>query len=109
MTAESDGRAAAAGVATGNYLPELESLRGIAILLVFWFHVEGVLFLPRPRPLEVVLPWQAFVRAGHTGVSLFFVLSAFLLSLPFWREPRGGPYLSIARYGSRVWHATARM
>ncbi len=101
MAAEPSGRAADAGVAAGHYLPELESLRGIAILLVFWFHVEGTLFLPYKRPLQVALPWQAFVRAGHTGVSLFFVLSAFLLSLPFWREPTGGPTLSIARYGSR--------
>jgi len=101
MAAEPSGRAADAGVAAGSYLPELESLRGIAILLVFWFHVEGILFLPYRRPQVVDLPWQALIRAGHTGVSLFFVLSAFLLSLPFWREPSGGPYLSIARYGRR--------
>ena len=49
----------------------------------------------------MALPWQALVRAGHTGVSLFFVLSAFLLSLPFWREPAGGPYLSLRRYAER--------
>ena len=93
--------AADAGVAAGNYLPELESLRGVAILLVFWFHVEGILYMPYARPGAVGVPYQALVRAGHTGVSLFFVLSAFLLSLPFWREPRGGPYQSIARYASR--------
>lgn len=101
MPADATGHAADAGVAAGSYLPELESLRGLAILLVFWFHVEGILFLPYRRPAEVVLPWQALLRAGHTGVSLFFVLSAFLLSLPFWREPAGGPYQSLARYASR--------
>ena len=101
MPVDRTDHAAAAGVAAGNYLPELESLRGLAILLVFWFHVEGILFMPYARPNAVGVPYQALVRAGHTGVSLFFVLSAFLLSLPFWREPRGGPYQSIARYASR--------
>jgi peptidoglycan/LPS O-acetylase OafA/YrhL len=55
MAAEPSGRAADAGVAAGSYLPELESLRGIAILLVFWFHVEGILFLPYRRPQVVDL------------------------------------------------------
>ena len=44
-TARTD-HAADAGVAAGNYLPELESLRGLASLLVFWFHVGGSLFMP---------------------------------------------------------------
>ena len=101
MPVDRTDHAAAAGVAAGNYLPELESLRGVAILLVFWFHVEGILCIPFERPQQVEVPWQALIRAGHTGVSLFFVLSAFLLSLPFWREPAGGPHLSIARYASR--------
>ena len=100
--AGADGRAAAAGIRRGaSYIPELESLRGLAILLVVWFHFEGILYLPLARPQSVLWPPQAFVRAGHTGVSLFFVLSAFLLSLPFLSEPRGGPYLSIGHYFRR--------
>jgi peptidoglycan/LPS O-acetylase OafA/YrhL len=93
-------RAAAAGVATGAYIPELESLRGLAILLVFWFHIEGILFLPYARPATTGFPLQSLVRAGHTGVSLFFVLSAFLLSLPFLRA-RGRAPVSLRRYASR--------
>jgi peptidoglycan/LPS O-acetylase OafA/YrhL len=37
-----------------------------------------------------VSPALAFITAGHTGVTLFFVLSAFLLSRPFLAEASGG-------------------
>lgn len=100
MPTDAEVRAAAAGVSPGHYLSGLESLRGLAILLVFWFHVEGVVYIPYGRP-NTALPFQSLVRAGHTGVSLFFVLSAFLLSLPFLRESRGGPHLSLSRYAVR--------
>ncbi len=60
-------------------MPELDSLRGIAILLVVFFHgfnVEGALThltgLPR---LFAVLTY-----GGWTGVYLFFVLSGFLIT-----------------------------
>ncbi len=89
MPTDAEVRAAAAGVSPGHYLSGLESLRGLAILLVFWFHVEGVVYIPYGRP-NTALPFQSLVRAGHTGVSLFFVLSAFLLSLPILPESRGG-------------------
>ena len=77
------------GIRRSTYLPELESLRGIAILLVYFFHTDGLLhFLVPDRPLPS-LP-LAFVRAGNTGVDLFFVLSGFLLTRPFVAEARGG-------------------
>ena len=83
------------GIRSGTYVPELESLRGIAILLVFAFHADALLGMPfRNRAgtwpaLPVALIW-----CGHTGVSLFFVLSAFLLSLPFLVEASGGRRVS---------------
>ena len=49
-------------------------------------------------PATYVGPFLAFVRAGHAGVDLFFVLSAFLLSLPFLAEIRGGPVVSRRNY-----------
>jgi peptidoglycan/LPS O-acetylase OafA/YrhL len=72
------------------YLPELEALRGLAIILVFAHHATAMIephqFLGDVR---VSLPW-AFINVGSTGVSLFFVLSGFLLSLPFLAEAAGG-------------------
>lgn len=76
-----------AGIRSASgYLPELESLRGIAILLVFLFHASGVVV----RPGIDSNPLMGFVRAGHSGVTLFFVLSAFLLSRPFLAAARDG-------------------
>jgi peptidoglycan/LPS O-acetylase OafA/YrhL len=86
---------------TSLYLPELEALRGWAILLVATFHLDGfVAPLAKQQPGDPSLA-LAFVRAGHTGVSLFFILSAFLLALPFLDEAAGGAAVSRRRYAAR--------
>jgi peptidoglycan/LPS O-acetylase OafA/YrhL len=81
-----------AGIRRGStYLPELESLRGLAIALVFVFHADGSLLFPVRNRVGLQSPLPLlYVWAGHTGVTLFFVLSAFLLSLPFLDEAYGG-------------------
>ena len=85
---------------SSTFIPELESVRGIAVLLVFTFHVDG--FVRFPFVVKATTPlWLAFVRAGHTGVDLFFVLSAFLLSLPFLEDAAGGRRVSLRNYFTR--------
>lgn len=69
---------------------ELESLRGVAIALVVLFHARGVIGLHPPAVGEQVDPLAAFVACGHTGVTLFFVLSGYLLTPPFIAEALGG-------------------
>lgn len=83
---------------SARYLPELESLRGVAILLVYAFHTNAYVQVFQPRETSL---WYAFVLAGHTGVDLFFVLSAFLLSLPFLREAAGGRRVDRRRFFAR--------
>lgn len=60
-------------------MPELDSLRGVAILLVLFFHGFGFQFgaakLPRLAHLFVVA-----TMPGWVGVNLFFVLSGFLIT-----------------------------
>jgi len=86
--------------ASDSYSPELESLRGWAILLVFLFHADAAI-MGDGRIGTTVSPVQAFVTAGHTGVTLFFVLSAFLLSRPFLEQGRGGRRVRLADFFRR--------
>jgi peptidoglycan/LPS O-acetylase OafA/YrhL len=83
-------------------MPELEGLRGVAIGLVFAFHMDSVVMLGQRHLVgRFVPPGAAFVHAGHTGVSLFFVISGFLLSYPFLREAAGGKRVTRRHYYTR--------
>lgn len=87
------------GLRGGGYLPELECLRGLAVLLVFLFHAWGVTTGGGPGSSGGVI--AALLSVGNTGVTLFFVLSGFLLSRPWLRairEPER-PAPDIAAYG----------
>ena len=78
-------------------LSECESLRGIAITLVFFYHFLGSLrgYAPNPHAHFAT----ALLFGGSTGVDLFFVLSGFLLSLPFFR---GSPLALGQFFGNRA-------
>jgi len=83
-----------------HYLPQLESLRGWAIILVIGFHYFGILFGDRgDSGLGADAPvWLKVIAGGNTGVTLFFVLSAFLLSVPFLDALRQGRTIDIRRF-----------
>lgn len=84
-----------------GYIPQLESLRGWAILLVIIFHYYGVLIGDGVFPAQENTSLGVLIsRAGNTGVTLFFVLSGFLLTLPFVRAIRDGEHISIRRFYS---------
>ena len=85
----------------GGKLPEVESLRGLAILLVVLFHLHAMVGRHSfATPADTSLA-GAFVLAGHTGVSLFFVLSGFLLAGPFLAEAAGGARVARRAYAAR--------
>jgi len=71
--------------ASGTLLEEkrlgvLDGLRGIAVLLVLWYHIWEISWLPAP------VTWLQFVpETGFIGVHLFFFLSGFVISYPFVR------------------------
>ena len=60
-------------------MPELDTIRGVAILAVFFFHGLNL-----ARDLSPYPPWQrhflTLMAAGKFGVNLFFVLSGFLIT-----------------------------
>ncbi len=63
----------------------LDGLRGIAVLLVLWYHVWEISFLPAP------VDWLEFVpETGFVGVHLFFFLSGFVIAYPFVRAASTG-------------------
>lgn len=82
-----------------------DGLRAIACFLVVWHHLSQRLN-PDQSPFILQKIHFAGMR-GEVGVSLFFVLSGCLLSLPFWNAYlRAQPMPSLRRYwlnrGARV-------
>src|SRR5689334_23820416 len=88
------------GGPSSRYAPELDALRGLAIALVYAFHIDSFARRPLRMPPSDSLA-LAFVHGGMSGVDLFFVLSGFLLSLPFLAERFGGRRLELRRYAER--------
>lgn len=85
-------------------LPEIDSLRFIAIMWVVLFHIYGS--TPGRAETEAsawyLRPVIDFYRSGYFGVQLFFVISGFILSTPFAKYYFGkGGVLSIKQYFTR--------
>jgi peptidoglycan/LPS O-acetylase OafA/YrhL len=72
----------------GGFIPEVDGLRLVAIASVFMYHVNGdvskVIGSRFAGQLEHNLLSRIF-QAGNFGVQLFFVISGFILGLPFIR------------------------
>ena len=79
-----------------NYISSLDGIRGLAILLVFFIHLQqsGVV----PANLHLV---NALMHCGWCGVDLFFVLSGFLITLGL-LESKGSVNYFSAFYMRRI-------
>jgi peptidoglycan/LPS O-acetylase OafA/YrhL len=78
-------------------IPGADGLRAIACLLVVWHHTAQKLNPDGLSPLIATLHFLGM--RGEVGVSLFFVLSGCLLSVPFWASfVESRPFPSLKRY-----------
>ena len=70
-----------------RYIPELDGLRCIAVLLVLFYHLDA--YLRAKNDWGNGMSWlgQCF-GCGYFGVEIFFVISGYIILLPF--VPRSG-------------------
>jgi peptidoglycan/LPS O-acetylase OafA/YrhL len=94
-TAPPTGRAYAEGVRREvGYIPAIEGLRGIAVLWVVVFHYvtvrSGRFVDPFVEWIDGLMPLKIIVRNGFLGVDLFFLITGFLLTLPWFKHALEG-------------------
>jgi peptidoglycan/LPS O-acetylase OafA/YrhL len=87
---------------SGRFIPEMDGLRFVAIGMVVLFHLNGYLTVKSAfaGTLQPSSDWLARVAlVGFRGVELFFVISGFILGLPFAAHYiRGAPAVNLRKY-----------
>ena len=88
---------------SGRFIPVMDGLRFIAIAMVVLFHLNGYLFAKWPLHHSGFLPQSNWLvqtaLVGSHGVELFFVISGFILALPFAMQRLAGrPAVSLRKY-----------
>jgi peptidoglycan/LPS O-acetylase OafA/YrhL len=85
----------------GTYTPEIDGIRFIAIFSVIIYHIAGDILRHSPTGYYAACAGPVFwaTQHGNFGVQLFFVLSGFVLSLPFAKNILSdSPGISLKRY-----------
>ncbi len=80
---------------SGLYLDTLTGVRAVAVLWTLLLHMWGITRggeLVVPLPLGLDFSIQTLAASGEWGVRIFFVLSGFLLSLPYLTKPAMGTF-----------------
>jgi peptidoglycan/LPS O-acetylase OafA/YrhL len=72
---------------SGKYIPEIDGLRFIAIASVVLYHLNGF-WVAKTQELyqqsgHLITGLNAVLSTGNVGVELFFVISGYILGLPF--------------------------
>ena len=87
---------------SGDFVPQIDGLRFLAIMAVIAFHVGHYVSERSPRPYGATLdrdPLYLLSTTGHVGVQMFFVISGMVVSLPFAKQwLAGGKKVSLKYY-----------
>ena len=91
--------APAPAVGGAHHIPALDGLRGVAILMVLWFHYYGPIYKFCASPFDrfIVLT----INTGWMGVDLFFALSGFLIT-GILLDAKGAPHYFRNFYARRA-------
>lgn len=91
---------------TGRYISEIDGLRFIAISVVVLQHIYQAVS-DRHLPINGPIPQAWLLGRLHIGVELFFVISGFVLALPFASHYlRDAPPVSLRKY---YWRRVTRL
>jgi peptidoglycan/LPS O-acetylase OafA/YrhL len=84
---------------SGKFVAEIDGLRFIAILSVVLFHASGHFFASPAAGQSPSNPLHWVILKGWYGVQLFFIISGFILSLPFAEHYlQNKPSISLKKY-----------
>jgi peptidoglycan/LPS O-acetylase OafA/YrhL len=86
---------------SGSFIPEIDGLRFVAIFAVVVFHLAAGLAIKAPAAYALPQSGLAAQLAWHgfRGVELFFVISGFILALPFASHfLEGRPRVALSQY-----------
>jgi peptidoglycan/LPS O-acetylase OafA/YrhL len=81
----------------GRRIVELDALRGLAAFIVIWHHFRLCFVTGEPRW------WLRPLFAGHAAVILFFVLSGYVLAIPYWRGKQTSYAVYVVRRFFRIY------
>ena len=87
---------------SGNFIPEIDGLRFIAICSVLFCHLGGFIIekvLKRPSFSPEMGPFEHLLSNARNGVELFFAISGFILGIPFAKYYlEAGPKVNLKQY-----------
>ncbi|MGQ8364653.1 acyltransferase family protein [Glaciecola sp. 1036] len=78
-----------------GYIASLDGLRAIAAVSVFIVHFQQ---FTKVSGSAGMFDFERLMINGNTGVALFFILSGFLLSMPFWGKAESNQLPNIKEY-----------
>jgi peptidoglycan/LPS O-acetylase OafA/YrhL len=84
---------------SGDYFPEIDGLRFIAISTVVFFHIISTIHYDSISSVQGYELVTTFYKNGWQGVELFFAISGFIIGLPFAKQYiLGGRKISYKSY-----------